>query len=268
VAEGTAPPSSVAPWRLTVRYWLARTVVWVLVRLFVRLRVEGLDRLPPGPALLCANHLSWLDPVVLIAALPGRPRLHFFGPREEDMTVGARNRLMVWLGTAVPFRPVRTDLLGTTRRVGAVFAAGRRLAIFGEGRIHAREGELLPLQDGAVYFALRSEVPVVPVAIIGTSWIGLGRTVRVRIGAPIHADGRPTKDLVDAVTARTWCALFELTRDAPERPPPGPVGRWLTERFAEWPEGHRPGRTPGAVGPVAAGEPVVGPHGPCPPSAA
>lgn len=235
----------------------------MLVRVFVRLRVEGIERLPPGPALLCANHLSWTDPSILIAALPARPRLYLFGPREEDMAVGARNRLMTWIGTAVPFRPGKDDLLDTTRRVSAVFDAGARLAIFGEGRIHAVEGELLPLSEGAAYFAMRARVPIVPLGIVGTSWIGFGRTVRLRIGEPIVPEGRPNREAVEALTARVWCAMFELTRDAPRRRPPGRLGRWFTELFNDWPEGERPDRTPGAAGPVAPNEPIVGPHGPC-----
>jgi 1-acyl-sn-glycerol-3-phosphate acyltransferase len=257
----------VSPWRRTVRYWAVKVVLSGVVRVYVRLRVEGLDRLPPGPALLCANHQSWTDPFVLIAALPAKPRLYWFGPREEDMTAGGRNRMMLWAGTAVPFKPAKSDLLGTTRRVGAVFEAGYRLGIFGEGRIHAREGELLPLEEGAVYFALRSRVPVVPVAIQGTSWLGFGRTVRVRIGEPIVVEGRPTKETIAATTARVWCALFELVQGYPERRLPGRVGRRITEAFNDWPEGDRPERTPGAVGPAAAGEPIDGPHGPCPPVA-
>jgi 1-acyl-sn-glycerol-3-phosphate acyltransferase len=255
----------VATWRLTVRYWLVRSVLWVAVRIIVRLRVEGLDRLPAGPAMLCVNHQSWADPIIVIAALPGRPRLHFFGPRETDMSVGGRNRLMGWVGTAVPFRPAKDDLIAAARRVADIFASGRRLAIFGEGRIHALEGELLPLEEGPVHLALRSGVPIVPVAIIGSSWLGLGRTIRVVVGEPVAAAGRPTRSRVDAVTAQVWCGLFDLLREPPRRPPPGPFGRWLTERFNDWPEGHRPERTLGAVGPARRGESVVGPHGPCPP---
>ncbi len=56
--------------------------------------------------------------------LPWRPRLYFFGPKEEDMSQGGRNRLMTWTGTAVPFKPAKNDLLEATRRVGAVFDAG------------------------------------------------------------------------------------------------------------------------------------------------
>ncbi|HYM82679.1 MAG TPA: lysophospholipid acyltransferase family protein [Candidatus Dormibacteraeota bacterium] len=261
-SAGRLPGVALASWRLSLRYWTAKLALGALARTYLRVRTEGLERLPAGPALLCANHMSWADPIVLMAALPGRPRLHWFGPRESDMHRGARNRLIVWTGTAVPYKPAKTDLLEATRRVDAVFRAGGRLVIFGEGRIHAVEGELLPLADGAVFFALRARVPIVPVAISGTSWLGFGRTVRVRIGEPLLTAGRPTREAVDEATARLWCRLFARVRDDPIRPAPGPLGRWLTAVFDEWAEGERPERTPGAVRAPGTG-PVDGPYGPC-----
>jgi 1-acyl-sn-glycerol-3-phosphate acyltransferase len=226
--------------RATLRYWFTRIAVAVVVRAYLRLRIEYLERLPTGPAVLCFNHQNWVDPFVLMAALPARPRLYFFGPREVDMSVGGRNRLMSWSGAAVPYKPGNHDLLGATRRVRAVFDAGGVLAIAGEGRIHVGETRVLPLNEGAAYFALRAGVPIVPVAINGTSWLRLGRRVRVRIGEPLVGTGRPTREAIAALTDRTWVALSVLVADHPDYRPPGPVGRWLTELFNEWPEGSRP----------------------------
>lgn len=197
------------------------------------------DRLPSGPAIYCFNHLSWADPFALMAVLPFRPRLFFFGPKEEDMHVGGRNRIMTWTGTTIPYRPGKDDLLSATRRVSAVLAAGGVVAVAGEGRIHASESELWPLNEGAAYFALRSSVPIVPIAINGTSWLHFGGRVTVRVGEPMLVDGRPTRQAVGALTGRTWEALYELVRGAPEVPVPGPVGRWVTDRFNDWPEGSR-----------------------------
>jgi 1-acyl-sn-glycerol-3-phosphate acyltransferase len=188
----------------------------------------------------CFNHLNWSDAFVLMAVLPFRPRLSFFGPREEDMTIGGRNRIMAWTGATVPYRPGKDDLLGATRRVQAVFAAGGVLAIAGEGRIHARESAVGRLEEGPAYFALRAGVPVIPLAISGTSWLRFGRLVRVRAGAPIQASGRANRENVDALTRRIHAALSELVAGAPELPPPGPIGRRVTELFNEWPEGSRP----------------------------
>jgi 1-acyl-sn-glycerol-3-phosphate acyltransferase len=227
--------------RSRVRYRLTRAGSAIFAGCLFRLRVEGLERLPSSPAIVCFNHLSWADPFVIMAALPWFPRLSFFGPREEDMARGGRNRIMSWTGTAVPYKPGKDDLIETTRRVGAILRSGERLAIAAEGRIHVGESVILPLSEGAAFFALRSAVPIVPLAINGTSWLGVGRRVRVRIGEPIAPPaGRATRASIEALTASTWEALRALVADAPEPPPPNRFGRWLTERFNEWPEGSRP----------------------------
>jgi 1-acyl-sn-glycerol-3-phosphate acyltransferase len=243
----TAPDAPVGPHgtdglhpiRRTIRTWISRLGSWAVARAYLRLRLEGRDRLPPGPAIYCFNHLNWADPFVLMAVLPMRPRLAFFGPREEDMSRGGRNRVMTWTGATIPYRPGKGDLLGATRRVHGVIASGGVLAIAGEGRIQPFESRVGPLNDGAAYFALREGVPLVPIAIHGTSWLGFGRRVTVVVGEPIAVAGRPTRDAVAALTARCHEALAALVRDEPARPRPGPVGRWLTERFNEWPEGSR-----------------------------
>jgi 1-acyl-sn-glycerol-3-phosphate acyltransferase len=228
--------------RRGLRYRIAMTFAWLAVRALFRLRVEGRDRLPTGPALLCFNHQSWLDPFVLMAILPWRPRIYFFGPKEHDMARGIRNRVMRWTGTALPFKPEKSDLVEATRKVAALLANGGILAIAGEGRIHAGEGELLPLDAGAAFFAIRSGVPFVPVAINGTSWLAFGRTIRVRIGTPIPTGGRPTREAVAALSQAGWTAVHDLVAGYPDPPPPLPASPWyrLTETFNEWPEGSRP----------------------------
>ena len=159
------------------------------------------------------------------------------------MTSGGRNQLMTWAGNAVPYRPGKNDLLDATRRVQTVFLAGGVLAIAGEGRIHATEGEILALNEGAAYFALRAGVPLVPLAINGTTWFSVGSTVRIRIGAPIPPVGRPRSQAVRLMTDATRAALIELSAGFPRRPPPGRFGQWLTELFNDWPEGSRPEAT-------------------------
>ena len=232
-------PRPIHPLRRTIRYWLARIVVSVLTRVWLRLRVDGRERLPAGPAIYAFNHLSWADPFVLIGTLPFRPRLSFFGPKEEDMRVGGRNRLMQWTGASIPYKPGKNDLLEATRRVAAVIDGGGVVAIAGEGRIGAIETEVLPLNDGPAYFALRSRVPLVPIAINGTSWLRFGGLARVRIGEPLLPVGRPDRQAVEAMTATLTARLRTLVADAavPERR--GRLAQWMTDRFNEWPEGSR-----------------------------
>ncbi len=239
-AEARLPAADVPSWRRTVRYYVTRLVVTAVVRAYLGVRLEDRGHLPGRPAVYCFNHLGWTDPFVLMATLPLWPRLYFFGPKEEDMAAGGRNRLISWVGTAVPYKPGKNDLLGATRRVEAVFEVGGVLAIAGEGRISVGETRMTPLSDGPAYFALRAGVPLVPITISGTSWVAFRRRVRVRVGEPITAGDRPTAQAVAALTARLQAAMEAQIAGSPEPARPGRVGTWVTELFNDWPEGSRP----------------------------
>jgi len=214
-------------------------VVLVATRTLFRVRVERREGFPTRPAVVCFNHLNWVDPFIMLTVLPARPRIHFFGPKEADMTVGLRNRLMTFSATAVPFRPGKGDLLDTTRRVGVALGSGGILAIAGEGRIQPDEHQVLEIQEGTAYFALRNRVPIVPVAINGTSSLSFRGPIRVRVGDPIESVGRPTRDAISALSGQVRDSLRELVADAPAPAlGHGRVGR-LTELFNDWPEGSR-----------------------------
>src|ERR687895_255184 len=147
----------------------------ILMSCYVRVRVVGGDRLPDSGYLVCFNHPSWLDPLVLAGFWPDRRPLFIFGPRERDMAVGRGNRLIVWSGRGVPFKPGGVDLLDTSRRAVGVLAAGGVLAVAGEGRLSDGEGEALPLQEGVAYFAIHAGAPIVPAGIVGTRWVHFGK---------------------------------------------------------------------------------------------
>ena len=63
------------------------------------------------------------------------------------------------------------------------------LGIFAEGQVGFCETELLPFKEGAVIFATSSKVPIVPAAIVGSTYLWLGRRVEVRFGDPISTEG-------------------------------------------------------------------------------
>jgi 1-acyl-sn-glycerol-3-phosphate acyltransferase len=150
---------------------------------------------------------------------------------------------MRWGGVVVPFQPGKRGLARATARAESLLCAGAIVAIAGEGRIHAGERTVLALRHGPAYLSLRAGVPIVPVAVNGTAWLGFRRLVRIRVGIPIEAGakpGRPAPDDVVRLTAQTQNALETLVADFPDQPRPGMIGRWLTELFNDWPEGSRP----------------------------
>ena len=221
------------------RNWFSRTVSSVVMKFWFKVEVVNQERLSTGPAVYCFNHLSWMDPLVLMSAFPGQPRLHFYGPKEPDLRRGGRNRFMWWFGICVPFSPLKDDLLTSVRWVQAVFDTGGALAISGEGTIHVHEGDLLPFEEGAAYMALRGGVPLVPVAITGTSWARFRGRVQIRIGEPMPTGERPTRQALAIHTARVWHAIRAMVDGDRDLPPPSRFGRWLTDVFNDWGPGGR-----------------------------
>ncbi len=219
-----------------LKYNFIRYGLRLLTSCYLRVRVEGAERLPEEPYLLNFSHPNWIDPVVIVGFWPQRRWVMIFGPREEDMYAGGRNRLIRWSRMGVPFKPGAKDLLDTTRRALAVFKRGHILAVAGEGRLSDEEGAIVPLEEGPAYLALRAQVPIIPVAVIGTRWLRFGKRVTLRIGDPLPNAGRKAdRPTVSALTAELQAAMERLLEGVGGEPAPGPFGRWLTDVFNERP---------------------------------
>jgi 1-acyl-sn-glycerol-3-phosphate acyltransferase len=233
-----------APAHSLWRYRAVHALLGGVARLYSTVRVEGAEHLPPGPCILCFTHQSWADPFYVFAAVPRWPRMYFFGPEQEEMRRGTRNRLMRWSGAVVPYKPGNRGLVAATARTHALLKDGSVIALAGEGRIHSGERVVLPLRQGPAYLSLRAGVPLVPVSINGTGWLRFRRVVRIGFGMPIYAlpgsSARTSADDVARLTARAQTALESLVSDFPDRPRPGRLQSWLTELFNDWPEGARP----------------------------
>jgi 1-acyl-sn-glycerol-3-phosphate acyltransferase len=165
-----------------------------------RLRVEGAERLAGlGPAVLAANHSSYVDAVALMAALPADFR--FVAKRELGRVpvVGAAIRRVGHLTVD------RTELgrsVADAERVTRALAAGVSLLVFPEGTFRRSPG-LLPFRLGAFKAAVEAGRPVVPVAIRGTrevlpadTWLLRPGPITVTIGLPVRPAGRDWREMV------------------------------------------------------------------------
>jgi 1-acyl-sn-glycerol-3-phosphate acyltransferase len=220
-----------------LQYNFVRIGMRLLISCYLRVRVEGADKLPTDSTYLVNfSHPNWIDPPLVVAFWPDHRWVYIFGPKEADMQVGGRNRVIRWARIGVPFKPAKSDLLDTTRRAVGVLNRGFILAVAGEGRLSDEEGAIVPLEEGPAFFALRAGVPIVPMAVIGTRWLRFGKRVTLRIGDSVPLAGRrANREGVASLTAEVQAAMERLLVGVKGEPPPGPFGRWLTNVFNERP---------------------------------
>ncbi|HLY36073.1 MAG TPA: lysophospholipid acyltransferase family protein [Candidatus Limnocylindria bacterium] len=209
---------------VTPRYRLMRWLILLAVGVLYRVRADGLDRWPEPPFLLLCNHHSGWDPMLVTSVVPERPRIIWFGPKEQDFSRGFKNRLMRFFGGVIPYNPEKTTLVSAVRAVRRVFDARGVLGIFAEGRVGFRESELLPFEEGAVAFASAAGVPIVPCAIVGSADLWFRCRVTVRFGEPIATGGFRGAPRRAELEERARAALSALL---PGREPPLPAFRPL-----------------------------------------
>ncbi len=131
------------------------------------LAVTGMEHLPrQGPFLLASNHLSFLDPFILISVVPRSvfSKLYILGWEPYF-----RSRFRRWVGRVGHVIPVgpQTGLVTVLRTSSAVLRAGKSLLIFPEGE-RSIDGHLQPFKKGIGVLACELGVPVFPVRIEGS----------------------------------------------------------------------------------------------------
>jgi 1-acyl-sn-glycerol-3-phosphate acyltransferase len=218
---------------MTWFYGPGSVVTLGLVRIVGGVRVEGAEHVPPkGPFILASNHTSLADPPILGATVGHRNgRLIHFMARHEIR----RWPLIGWLAdkSGVFFVRRGESDRAAQRLALRLLAEGRPIAIFPEGT-RSRDGRLGTARPGVALLALRSGVPVLPVAIAGTHRIFPGGSrfphrspVTVRIGAPFVLGHRPEGRLDrEALRVGTERVMEEIAAFLPpaQRPTAGAVG--------------------------------------------
>lgn len=195
-----------------ILYWLARAVLQPFFHLWFRLSRVGREHIPhDGPLIFAANHRSFLDPFV-IGTMLRRP-IYYVAKKELFA-----NRFQAWILNALGAFPVDRgnadqDMVDTAK---AILARGDCVLIFPEGT-RVRPGPPGRAKRGVGRLALETGVPVVPVAVIGTTEVRRGwrirfRKVRIRAGRPLTFPRveSPSRELAQAVTDRIWpCVMLQ-----------------------------------------------------------
>jgi len=224
------PPADLLPVgpRATLAYRALRVVAVPLFGALFRFKVSGRELIPrSGTYVVIGNHLGWMDAVTLSIFFPIEPRLHFLADPTGMMRQPLLWALVLATGGLVPVDRTQHGDRRLFRHVDRCLRIGGAVALFPEADFGPREGELQPFKRGFAHFAVDAGVPVVPVALSGTKDLWLGRTIALRVGAPIPSDGRT----VDEVFELGKKAVAELL--PPYREPSGrkPLRVWLTGLF-------------------------------------
>jgi long-chain acyl-CoA synthetase len=202
-------------------------VVLRALRPFFRVRAYGLDHLPAkGPYILSPNHQSYLDPFVLVSALPFRVvRNSFAVGAAEYYQTPFMKRVARWTNVI----PVDADSnLESAMKAGAAgLRLGKVLILFPEGE-RSIDGELKPFRKGASILSAHMNAPIVPVALDGLfplwprsrpfQWRrllpGRGLTVSVEFGTPITVDRRRYAEGTTALRAGVERMFLAMRRSA------------------------------------------------------
>ena len=200
---------------MSLGFW--RNFTEFYAKWWFRLKREGICTVPAdGPVIVVSNHVTPIDPLLLIAATPNRILSFMVAQEYADLTFG---RYFTKLIDCIPVTRSGEDL-AATRAALRHLKNGRALGIFIEGRI-AKPGETLEPKDGPALIALRTGVKVVPAFISGTVYTKsvlqsflIRHNARVRFGKPIdltpYRTGKPDKETVSKVSQLLIDKIREL----------------------------------------------------------
>jgi 1-acyl-sn-glycerol-3-phosphate acyltransferase len=167
------PPAALIafPWtfitgKVDFLYWIGMGLAYRGARLTgAKVRAVGLDKIDPaGTYIFMSNHVSNLDPPLLVPLIPGRTSVL---AKREIWRIPILNKALD-LAEIVPVeRSNREAAITSIRRAGEVMQHHINMTIFPEGT-RSPDGKLLPFKKGPFHLAAETGFPIVPVTILGT----------------------------------------------------------------------------------------------------
>lgn len=145
-----------------VLYRVLRFIVMVAVSLVKPFKIIGREKIPDGPAIICANHSSFTDPFYMAFAVPPKYHLCLMAKRElfDFKPLG-------WILRGIGTFPVNRESAGdmeAMKNALKVLKSGKKLGIFPEGTRTSEDGAVSP-KAGAIRIAQKTGAPIIPMYI-------------------------------------------------------------------------------------------------------
>lgn len=155
----------------------------------VRCNIAVNENTLPQKAVYVSNHVSYLDPIILFAYLPGNPIFALNGHLYRRKWI----RFLMRTADVMLFNPIEP---GDIKELIAKVDSGRRCVIFAEGRI-TESGGLMKIYEAPGLVADKSKAPIIPVWINGPQYGYFSKTkgklphrplpkIRVKVKAPVN----------------------------------------------------------------------------------
>lgn len=195
-------------------HWFSRTWSWLIMKtIFSPVKVTGLDKIDTSkPHVYAANHASALDIPVLYANLPFQFRIAF---KKELLSYPVVGWQLKRSGQVCIDQQNPAHSISSIRAALKGLKDGLPLVIFPEGG-RSPDGYIKPFLPGAFFLAIKAQVDIVPVALVGTyellpmdTYHIKCRPLEMRVGEPISTVGLTMRDL-EALSARVQKAVQEL----------------------------------------------------------
>jgi 1-acyl-sn-glycerol-3-phosphate acyltransferase len=195
-------------------HWFSTTWSWLIMKtIFSPVKVTGLDKIDKSkPHVYAVNHASALDIPVLYANLPFQFRIAF---KKELLSYPVVGWQLKRSGQVCIDQQNPSHSVSSIRAALKGLKAGLPLVIFPEGG-RTPDGEIKPFLSGAFFLAIKAQVDVVPVALVGTyellpmnTYHIKSRPLEMRVGEPISTIGLKGHDL-PALSAQVQKAIEDL----------------------------------------------------------
>jgi len=195
-------------------HWFSRAWSWLIMKTIASpVKVTGMHNIDASkPQVYAANHASAIDIPVLYVNLPFQFRIVF---KKELLSYPVVGWHLKRSGQVCIDQQKPTKSIASIRSAVKSLQAGMPLVIFPEGG-RTPDGEIKPFLPGTFFLAIKAQVDVVPVALVGTyellpmdTYHIKPRPLEMRVGEPISTAGLKLRDM-EALSAKVKKALEDL----------------------------------------------------------